>query len=199
MVHRFWLASAAFAAIGCHPEAAPGPDMSEPPPATSITKDPPPSVAQSSTRAESPPAPPPTDSALPRLSPLPPPFVTTEIAPTQGELIAQLKVHVERAKAKRLIPVAEFYADWCPPCREFHKALSQPPLADAIRGTYLVRLNMDDWHDHLKNTGFDVRSIPRFYLLGDDGRSSGKMLDGDKWGRATPENMAAAIDKLFGR
>jgi thioredoxin-like negative regulator of GroEL len=124
----------------------------------------------------------------------------TELAPTQGDLLTQLKTHVERAKAKKLQPVAEFYADWCPPCREFHKNLEDPALADALRGTYLVKLNMDDWHDHLKNTGFDVRTIPRFFLLGDDGRASGKMLDGDQWGRRpTPQTMAAALNKLLGR
>jgi thiol:disulfide interchange protein len=124
----------------------------------------------------------------------------TEIAPTQGDLVTQLKTHVERAKAKRLVPVAEFYADWCPPCREFDKNLEDPALADAIRGTYLIKLNMDEWHDHLKSTGFDVRTIPRFFLLGDDGRPNGKMLDGDQWGRRpTAATMAAALNKLLGR
>ena len=38
-----------------------------------------------------------------------------EVAPTQGDLIPVLKAQAERAKEKKLRPVAYFYADWVPP------------------------------------------------------------------------------------
>ncbi len=110
-----------------------------------------------------------------------------------------LRAQAERARAKKLQPVVEFYADWCPPCREFAKSLDDPRMREAMRGTYLVKLNMDDWHDKLKGTPFHpVRSIPRFYVLGDDGKPNGQMLDGDRWGKSTIENMSAALAKLLG-
>ena len=56
-----------------------------------------------------------------------------------------------------------------------------------------------DWHEKLEGTGFAVQSIPSFYLVRDDGHPTGKMLDGDRWGRNTPDNMAAALRTLLGR
>ena len=61
------------------------------------------------------------------------------------------------------------------------------------RGSYLVELNLDDWHDKLKTTGFAPRKIPLFYLVGADGRPTGKMIDGDKWGRSTVASMSATL------
>jgi thioredoxin-like negative regulator of GroEL len=94
--------------------------------------------------------------------------------------------------------VIEFYADWCAPCQAFQKSLGDPRMAEALRGTFLVKLNLDDWHDKLGGTGFKVDVIPAFYLVGDDGRPTGKMLDGNRWGRSTVPNMSAALRAFLG-
>ena len=121
----------------------------------------------------------------------------TELAPTQGDLTPLLRAQFERARGKQLVPLVEFYADWCPPCRAFQEHMNDPPMAEALRGTYLIKLNLDDWHDKLEGTGFTVKAIPMFFLIGADGRP-GKMLDGDKWGRSTTANMSAALNKFLG-
>ncbi len=122
-----------------------------------------------------------------------------ELSPTQGDLTPLLRAQVERARSKSLRPMLEFYADWCPPCRAFQENLSDPRMIDALRGTYLIKLNLDDWHDKLVGTGFVVRSIPAFFFVGADGRPTGKMLDGDKWGKATPANMSASLTTFLAR
>lgn len=121
-----------------------------------------------------------------------------ELVPTQGDLGPLLRDVVARAKEKALRPVVEFYADWCPPCRVFKESLGDPQIAEALDGTYLVKLNLDDWHDKLRGTGFTVKTIPSFYLLGAQGRPNGKMLDGDKWGKSTPASMGAALRAFLG-
>ncbi len=136
------------------------------------------------------PAPPPADV---RTASAPPPFALTELAPTQGDLLPLLADQFARAQKRQLRPVVEFYADWCGPCRAFQASLGEPSMTEALRGTFLIKLNMDDWHDKLGGTGYDLKSIPFFYLLGPDGRPAGKVLDGDKWGKSTVGNMSAAI------
>jgi len=122
-----------------------------------------------------------------------------ELPTTQGELLPLLAAQVERAKGKGLVPIVEFYADWCPPCRAFQQALEHPRMREALRGTLLIKVNAEDWQDKMKGTGYVVRSIPLFVLPNADGRPSDKILDGDKWRRPTPDAMAASIAKLLGR
>jgi thiol-disulfide isomerase/thioredoxin len=162
---------------------------------------PPASIAQ----APPPPSAPPPDPPPPASSPAPPapstpppkPFALIELAPTQGDLLPLLRDEVGRAKAKSLRPVVEFYADWCPPCKIFDRSMHHPAMEEALAGIYLIKLNLDDWHDKLPGTGFTVKTIPQFYLLGESGRPTGKMLDGDKWGRPTPAIMATSLKAFF--
>jgi thiol-disulfide isomerase/thioredoxin len=140
----------------------------------------------------------PASGAAPAELPAPlPPFAMTELAPTQGELTPLLRDQFARAQKRSLRPVVEFYADWCGPCRAFQASLVDPAMTEALRGTLLIKLNLDDWHDKLGGTGFDMKSIPFFYLVGSDGRPTGKVLDGDKWGRNTVPNMSAALTRFL--
>jgi thiol-disulfide isomerase/thioredoxin len=178
----------ALALLGCGHEAPPAPVVKEPPSST-------PRVPDRTADAPSPVTPPPTASAAPPAPPPPPaPKVTlVELAPTQGDLGPLLRDEARRAKDKGLVPLVEFYADWCAPCRVLQENLRAPEIATALAGAYLVKLNLDDWHDKLKGTGFAPRTIPSFYVFGGDGRPTGKMLDGDRWGKSTPARMGEAI------
>ena len=162
-----------------------------------IAKDPPPVASpRPPERADPPLISPPIVTAAPSASATPPAaprFALVVLSPTQGDLLPLLRDHGDRARARGLVPVVEFHADWCPPCRTFDASMRAPEITEALEGTYLVKLDMDDWHDKLKGTGFAPRSIPSFYFITAEGRPTGKMLDGDKWGKASAARMGAAL------
>jgi len=173
------VAAVALALAGCGHEAPPAPVVTQPPPETHA--EPPRSGAPGSTIAR----PPVTAPAPPA-----PRFAQVELAPTQGELGPLLVDEIKRARDRGLVPIVEFYADWCPPCQVLHRNMRAKEIVDGLEGAYLVELNLDDWHDKLKGTGFAPRSIPSFYRLTPDGRPTGKMLDGDRWAAGAPKPKA---------
>jgi hypothetical protein len=120
-----------------------------------------------------------------------------ELSPTQGELVPLLKDEAARAKQKGLVPVVEFYANWCKPCKVFHENMNKGEIAGALQGHYLVKLDLDDWHDKVRKTPYWPKKIPAFFHVGDDGLPRGKMLDGDGWKKGTPEDIGLSLKAFF--
>jgi thiol-disulfide isomerase/thioredoxin len=182
-------------ALGAAALAACGTDgsHSEPPavPATPGAAEPPPAPEP---HADPPPAPP-----KPAAPPEKPERATIELGPWQGELLPLLEQHAERAKGEGLVPFVYFYADWCPPCKALKRYWGESRMAVAFKGTYIVVLNVDDWQDKLKGTGFVPKTIPVFYAVDAKGKPTGRKITGDDWGKNkdTPDRMAPALEAFF--
>ncbi len=131
--------------------------------------------------------------------PPPRPFVLIELAPTQGDLQPLLREHATKARARGLKPFVEFYAEWCRPCKALAALMNDPFIVEAFTGTYLIKLNFDDWQQKLPAAGFTPREIPMFYALDAEGRPTGRKLSGDAWGRANAESMGKALGPFFRR
>lgn len=177
--------------LACGPEAPPSPAARQPPTASTprapeIRAEPPPAASSAPPVASSPPP-----------APAPRKRSMTELAPTQGELTPLLVEEAKRAQAKGFVAVIEFYAPWCAPCRVFKQHMDAPEIQAALAGTHLVMLNLDDWHDKLKGTGFAPKTIPSFYFFDANGRPIGKLLDGDRWGKSTPARMGEALEAFL--
>ncbi|MFO0762361.1 MAG: thioredoxin family protein [Byssovorax sp.] len=188
-------------AAGCQREPSPPPGGApvtlEPPRPPSAS--PPPSAAPPASSPAAP-APAPLPSAVAPADPAPVrPFTLVELAPTQGDLTPLVAEQVERAQALGRRPFVEFYADWCGPCQTLHRSMDDPRMIDAFRGTWIVRLNVDDWKDKLPGTGFVPREIPVYYAVNAEGRPTGRSLLGTAWARAAPEGMAPRLKAFFQR
>jgi thiol-disulfide isomerase/thioredoxin len=125
------------------------------------------------------------------------PFTLVELSPTQGDLAPLLHDHATRARDKKLRPFVEFYADWCKPCRDLDAMTGDARMIDALRSTYIIKLNVDDWEGKLRGTGFVPRQIPVFYAIDEEGRPTGRQILGFLRGTTTPEKLAPRLRGFF--
>lgn len=116
-----------------------------------------------------------------------------------GEALqSRLKAEVGKAAERRQKPILYIGATWCEPCAALKKYKSDPRMAEAFEGTYVIELDLDDWKlDELKALGLRAGVVPVFHALGADGRASGKTIDGGAWGDNIPENMAPPLKRFF--
>jgi thiol-disulfide isomerase/thioredoxin len=123
-------------------------------------------------------------------------FVVTQIKPTAATFLADIQAEVKKAKGQGLAPYVEFWATWCEPCMAIKKGLSDPQMKAAFKGTYIIQIDADS-APSLDGTGFKAGVIPIFYEVGDDGKPTGRTIDGGAWGDNIPANMAPPLDRFF--
>jgi len=119
-----------------------------------------------------------------------------ELDPDQP-LAAHLQAHATQAHARGLRPVFEVGAIWCPPSKLFGDALDHPHMQTALANVYLIRADMDAFgHDPLLRE-LNVVSVPVFFELDGEGRTTGRSITGAAWGADTIDNMSAALAKFL--
>ncbi len=127
-------------------------------------------------------------------------ITVVRLHPNDGDLKTMLASEAQKAVGLGQMPVVEFDATWCPPCKAIDQGLKEKNqlMLDAYAGTYIIKLDVDEWgwgnsqlHD------FDFDGIPVYFKLDTNGISTGDTVDGNAWGDNIPENMAPVMDKFF--
>ncbi len=89
-------------------------------------------------------------------------------------------------------------AGWCGPCVAIKKYRSEPKMRDAFVGVAIIELDVDEWKAaDLAALGMKSTTIPVFYFVDKDGKSTGKSIDGGAWGDNIPKNMAPPLKAFF--
>jgi thiol:disulfide interchange protein len=127
-------------------------------------------------------------------------FTTVRLHPRDGDLKALLAQEARKAVALGQLPVVEFDATWCPPCQAIEEGLKSGNelLLKAYAGTYIIKLDVDEWgwgDSNLHDFKFD--GIPVYFKLDAQGHPTGETIDGNAWGANIPENIAPPMDKFF--
>jgi hypothetical protein len=128
------------------------------------------------------------------------PSIWKKLTPTAGPIAAQVQAEVETAKAKHLSPFVYLGAGWCDPCVAIKRSLNDPKMRDALKGTYIIELEVDEWDEkELKALDYRLGTIPYFSELDARGHGTGRSINGGAWGENTPENMAPPLKRFFAR
>ena len=130
-------------------------------------------------------------------SPSPDSFSLVVLHPSEGDLAELLALHAGRSGELGLAPFVEFSPEWCPSCVILARSLGDERMVDAFRGTYIIRLDIDEWNRSLPGTGFRVIGVPTFFEVDAGGAPTGRMLTGAAWGEDVVENMAPLLKEFF--
>ena len=122
---------------------------------------------------------------------------SVRLKPAQGDLSKLLAAELAKAHARKLKPFLELRAEWCEPCKDLEKSLSDPLMKDAFAGTYVISLDLDEWTNKVEPLGFDSTAIPVFFELDDKGKPTGRKIDGGAWAENVPKNMAPPLKAFF--
>ncbi|MGE5379152.1 MAG: thioredoxin family protein [Bacteroidota bacterium] len=120
--------------------------------------------------------------------------------PADGDLNALLAREAKKAAGLGQMPVVEFDATWCPPCKAIDQGLKEKNklMLEAYARTYIIKLDVDEWGwGNSTKHEFDFDGIPVYFKLDKDGKSTGETVDGNAWGDNIPENIAPVMDKFF--
>jgi hypothetical protein len=130
------------------------------------------------------------------------------IAPAKHQVVSlrkgvdfgvQLREHTQAAELGGLRPFLEFTASWCPPSAAFDESLEHPLMVEALRGTYLIRVDIDEFSgfDGYQEYGFKVFGVPLFFELDAESRPTGRQITSNAWGPDIPENMGRVMGAFF--
>jgi thiol:disulfide interchange protein len=122
-------------------------------------------------------------------------FVSPHLS--DGDLAEVLTYHAGRAAELGRRPFVLFSAEWCPSCVALESSLTDERMVEALAGTYVIRLDIDEWESRLRGTGFRVVGVPTFFEVDPEGQPTGRILTGAAWGADTIGNMAPCLKEFF--
>ncbi len=86
--------------------------------------------------------------------------------------------HVEEADAQGMRVLVYVGADWCEPCKRFHKAFDSGELDEVLAGTKFVEFDADRDRRELRAAGYASQYIPSFAVPEHSGHASGRSIEG---------------------
>jgi thiol-disulfide isomerase/thioredoxin len=118
-------------------------------------------------------------------------------APASTDVAGLVRASLTQARADGRRLLVYVGATWCEPCQRFHHAVDAGELDAAFPRLSIVGFDADRDGEALAAAGYRSRLIPLFALPGDDGRSSGKQIEGSVKGAAAVSEITPRLRALL--
>jgi thiol-disulfide isomerase/thioredoxin len=148
-----------------------------------------------------------TTSPSPSSSSSTPPATPLVLAPTSGirwtqapagsDAAALVRTSLTQARSEGRRLLVYVGATWCEPCQRFHHAVDAGELDAAFPRLSIVGFDADHDGETLAAAGYTSRLIPLFALPNDDGRASGKQIEGSVKGEAAVSQITPRLRALL--
>jgi thiol:disulfide interchange protein len=119
------------------------------------------------------------------------------VKPMSDEVLASVREAMSDASAKRRQVVVYVGATWCEPCQRFHQAVSDGRLDAAFPDVDFLEFDLDEARAGLLAAGYASQLIPLFAVPGDDGRSTGRHIQGGIKGDGAASELESRLHALL--
>jgi hypothetical protein len=126
------------------------------------------------------------------------PGLHIEDAAPGGEVDAVVRKALASASARRRRVVVYVGAVWCEPCQRFHRAAQNGELDSQFPDLDILAFDADRDGERLAAAGYAWKKyIPLFALPADDGRASGKQVEGGIKGEGAVSYLVPRLQALL--
>jgi thiol-disulfide isomerase/thioredoxin len=123
----------------------------------------------------------------------------TLLTETKGKvpLLNVMESHVSKANELNQDLYIQITATWCGPCKRLQASMPHKLMQEAFTGTYVVKLDADEWKEDFASINITIKAVPTFYLITDNGKASNYTVNGGAWAEDIPKNMAPVLKAYF--
>lgn len=118
-------------------------------------------------------------------------------ASPSGEVEPHVAKAVAEARAEHRKLLVYVGAQWCEPCKSFHRAVESGELDEELRGVEFLEFDADRDRERLVAAGYGGRLVPRFAVPSDDGSFSGRKVEGGTKGDGAVQGLMRRLLPLL--
>lgn len=114
-----------------------------------------------------------------------------------GDVALQVRAFAAAARAEDRTPLVYVGATWCEPCRYFHAAAQRGDLDRELPRLALLEFDLDRDAERLRAAGYASEMIPLFAIPTEEGRGTGRQVEGSIHGPGSPMQLAPRLRALL--
>jgi hypothetical protein len=119
--------------------------------------------------------------------------------PAAGAIEPAVREELARAAAEKRRLIVYVGATWCEPCQKFHHAAADGQLDATFPDLTLLEFDLDRDGQRLASAGYTSKYIPLFAVPAEDGRASGKQVEGGIKGDGAVAYITPRLQTLLGK